>query len=181
MTQYVLQLSFDVDQVTESLRYTFFDPLDDKVEELEAGPLAGTFNFKAGDEVIVRVIAKKQAKNKAELEMPLSVNITNCTIVSIKPPSEQDLSLFDRFNACTTISEWSLPQENPIEGKLEKSVTTEALAPLVVTAKSGQWKISGYLSTLIEKGGKSIPLLYYFDPESSAGSGGGLGPPLDKV
>ena len=181
MTLYILQLSFDVDQVTESLKFTFYDPDDVKVEELEVGPLAGTFNFNRGDEVLVRVIARKQVNSKAELRVPLNVNITNCTLVSIKPPSEQDLSLFDRFNACKTISEWTLPKETTLADTLEKRVMTEALAPLVVTANSGQWKISGYLSTLIEKDGLSVPLLYYFDPESSAGSGGGLGPPLVKT
>lgn len=174
---YIMRLSFDIGQITQSLQYNFFTKDDDPYTEETSGALSGTFNFIEGDELEVQVVAKAESKKNSSDLSDLQVNITNCTIVSIERTGKQDLSLFDAYNACTTISEWSLPDKGTKEsgGIVQATVTTTALKNLVVTAKNGQWKISGYLSVLIGEDSKEQKKLYFFDPEGSAGGGTDFG------
>lgn len=171
---YILELSFDVNQITQSLHYRFISPEGKKCEQVDMGPLAGTFRFKRGDEIMVRVNAKVETKDKKTKNTSLDLNITNCTIVSIEAPNGKDLSLFDPYNACTVISEWSLPKTKTDTKTHVKTITTTALRSLVVSATEGQWKLSGYLSVLIGQDENQKANLYYFDPESSADGGEGL-------
>lgn len=172
---YILRLSFDANQITQTLQYKFFTESGLPCDEETSGPLAGTFNFQDGDELQVQVVASAEADKDTGRIPELQVNITNCTFVSIKPPVKQDLSLFDPYNACTTISEWSLPETVIDPSAKSVSVTTTALKNLIVTAKTGQWKISGYLSVITGEDSKEQKKLYFFDPEGSAGTGGGFG------
>ena len=181
---YTLELSFDAAQITQSLRYAFYknydakNPKDRILCEVEnQGSLAGTYNFPQNAEINIVIIAGVEGKEGGKTAPPLELNITNCTIVSIEPPVAQGLSLFDAHNACTSISEWSLPEEitDMEQAKLMRKVRVRSLNPLIVTADTGQWKISGYLSALYNTGKGPVARLFYFDPEGSAGAGAGAG------
>lgn len=174
---YILELSFDADQVTQSLQFRVISPVGDDSPLKTKGPMAGTFNFVHDDEITVRVVATAEAAKPSDPMPTLDVNVTNCTFVSIGPDQKQFLSLFDPYNACTMISEWSLPEV--VENKSDNSVTVtvNALKTLKVVAHNGQWKISGYLSVLIGRGKDQLSHLYFFDPEGSAGGGAGQDPP----
>lgn len=174
---YILELSFDALQITQSLQYRIFTEKGKQCEELSYGPFAGTFNFQQGENLLVRIVGSAEGKKGSDNIPDLSVNIVNCTLVSIKPPSNDDLSLFDPYNACTTISDWSSPESVTDKKDDRVTITTTALKPLPVTAKTGQWKISGYLSVIVKLNGKKMNRLYFFDPEGSVGGGGGWGPP----
>lgn len=201
---YTLELSFDAAQITQSLRFAFYQDYD-KGPKLripynmrKQGLFAGSFHFPQNAEINIVIVASVE---HCKGELPLELNITNCTIVSIKPadvsidlnnntleapkpddiepPKTQGLSLFDYHNACTAISEWGLAQEVPPAESPEgvKQVSVKALNPLIVRAGEGQWKMSGYLSALYNSGKGPVVRLFYFDPESSAGSGDDFGPP----
>ena len=182
-TPYTLELSFDAAQLTQSLRYAFYqnydakNPKDRILCNMETqGKLAGTYNFQQGAEINIVIIASVEGKEGSKKAPSLELNITNCTIVSIEPPEAQGLSLFDAHNACTSISEWSLPEDmtRPENMKLLRQVRVRALNPLIVTADKGQWKMSGYLSALYNTGVGPVARLFYFDPESSGGGGTGF-------
>jgi len=172
---YTLELSLDVNQLTQSLQHNLYRNYNSKKPELcpmvTTGAVAGTYNFKQGDEIELVVKATVEGKQKPKLEL----NVTNCTLVFIQPAVDQPLSLFDQHNACIPISEWSLPQDVPSAQKNQTCVKVSTLGYLPVTAETGLWKISGYLSILFRIGGNSVSRLYYFDPEGSAGDGTGFG------
>lgn len=166
MAQYLLKLSFDERQVTQSLAYEFATngksnkpyPIQDD------GPLAGTFNFQKGDEIFVEVTT-----TTAEFV------VSNCTLVSIPARMTEFLSLFDHASACTTLDEWHDVQHAPKGSKFSR----RSVKPLTVVTQNGQWQISGYLSVQLPANGQTPSedgvrhQLYYFDPESSSGTGGG--------
>lgn len=174
---YILELSFDADQVTQSLQFRVISPKGDPTPEKTKGPLAGTFNFSHDDEIQIRVVASAEAESKSDPMPTLDVNVTNCTLVSISSSFKQNLSFFDPYNACTMVSEWGLPEVKEDPATKSKTVTVNALKTLKVTAHNGQWKISGYLSVLLGRGDEQESHLYFFDPEGTAGGGTGLGPP----
>ena len=164
---YTLELSFDVNQLTQSLQHNLYRNYNSKKPELCPMVTTGAVEI----ELVVKATAEGKQKPKLEL------NVTNCTLVFIQPAVDQPLSLFDQHNACMPISEWSLPQDVPSAQKNQTCVKVSTLGYLPVTAEMGLWKISGYLSVLFRVSGNSVSRLYYFDPESSAGSGAGFGGP----
>jgi len=170
---YHLDLMFDVDQVTRALHY-HIDGLKGSPFQGE-GRLAGTFHFNAGDELFVTVKSTANKKDKARFV------ITDFTLASIPtlPAGKYFLSLFDKHCACIRVTDWGIPEFGRDNSNERDEITIKALHPLLVTAPNGQWEMSGYLSVLIEKLGedgemKQIPRLFYFDPESSSGSGGDI-------
>ena len=181
MTQYTLKLSFDLRQVTQSLAYEFVLG-DNAAYPMEGGgPLAGTFNFQQGDEIFVEVMATSAAHPNGPGTGPKDVlknfMVTNCTFVSVPAHMTELLSLFDAASACSTVDEWG-PIENATTQEDEQKnilrLYTRSLKALSVATKNGQWQISGYLSTqLTSINDVTRAQLYFFDPEGSAGSGGG--------
>lgn len=170
---YTLSLMFDVDQVTKALHYHIDGPKGTPFKG--EGRLAGTFHFNAGDKIYVDVKATSQKQDKARF------TITDFTLASIPtlPAGKYDLSLFDKYRASVRVHDWGIPQHGEDDDDVKSEITIKALHPLLVTAVNGQWEISGYLSVLIEKMGqdgqmKQISRLFYFDPESSSGSGGDI-------
>lgn len=173
---YILELSFDAVQVTETLQYRIFTEAGERCDELGHGPLAGTFNFQKNDQINIQIVGSAESKPGRGGVPEFDYEIVDCTLVSIKPPGDQDLSFFDPANACTAISGWKTakPVVDPENSRITKKNTTKK--PLQVTAEKGQWKISGYLSVIVNLNGQSMNKLYYFDPEGSVGDGG-WGPP----
>ncbi len=171
--KYTLDLMFDVDQVTKALHYHFNGPKGSPFHG--QGRLAGTFNFDVGDEVHVRVIATAAKKDLDKVQFA----ITDLTLASIPTlqPEKYYLSLFDRHRACVQVRDWGIPKRAKKENNT--LITIKALHPLRVYAPNGQWELSGYLSVLIERPDKHGKLkkfsrLFYFDPESSSGTGGDI-------
>ena len=184
MTQYTLKLSFDLRQVTQSLAYEFVLGNNATYPMEGGGPLAGTFNFQQGDEIFVEVMATSAAHpdgpGKGPKDILKDFTVTNCTFVSIPAHMTELLSLFDATSACSTVDEWG-PIENATtpEDKQKNTLRlyTRSLKALPVVTKNGQWQISGYLSTqLTSMSGDKRAQLYFFDPESSTGTGGGWNP-----
>jgi len=190
MAQYTLKLSFDVLQVTQSLAYEFTLKDNSNYPMVDEGPLAGTFNFQQDDQIYVEVIAS--IPNSMDADMFIEAfEVTNCTFVSVPARMTEFLSLFDETSACTTINqknakdkdEWGAvtPIAPAQPGGLRRfSISSNNALP--VATKKGQWQISGYLSVQLPPLGH-VPIsgdvrhqLYYFDPESSTGSGTGFGP-----
>ncbi|WOR15282.1 hypothetical protein RYZ27_01205 [Hyphomonas sp. FCG-A18] len=168
-TTYTLNLAFDIDQVTRSLQYEFSSPEGSPLHS--EGRLAGTCHFDVGDRLKIALTAKGNKKDKME------ITVTDMTLVSICTlrPGKYDLSPFDPYNASVRATDWDAPVYTT-KKKRTKAVT-RALQPLYVTAPNGQWEMSGYLSVMIRKTDDkgqihTIPRLFYFDPESSAGNGG---------
>lgn len=171
---YVLELSFAAEQVTESLHFVFYDEEGNRSDQVTHGPLASTFNFQQGDRIALKVMASAESK-PGESKIPdFEMRINNCSLVSIPELGVDDISMFDPTNAVTNIPDTEWIQSPPVEDPENNRVTIEAKspAPLIVTAKNGQWKISGYLSINQTIDGKPANKLYYFDPEGSAGTGG---------
>ena len=165
MNKYILRLSFDPKQITQSLGYEFLRVDGQQPFPMEAkGSLAGTFNFQAGDQIFVEVVTS----------IP-DFLVTNCTLVSVPARMTEFISMFDHTSACSTIENWD---------KFPKRLgDTQYLIgsndPLNVVTKDGQWQISGYLSVQLPPGGATPSengirhQLYYFDPEGSTGQGNG--------
>ena len=169
---YTLELCFAAEQITESLQFCFYDEGGNLCTELTHGPLASTFNFEQGDTITVKVMGSAQGESRESSMPEFDMEINNCTLVSIPPTSVNDLSMFDPQNAITTIGMWGKPEIEENQERLTVSITTQSRKPLEVTANTGQWKISGYLSVTETLNGKTTNKLYYFDPEGSSGDGG---------
>lgn len=171
--KYYLDLTFDVEQVTKALHYHIDGPKGTPFRT--EGPFAGTFYFRPGDELYIRVTATAKKCDEARF------SITNFTLASIPtwPAGEIYLSLFDKHCACTDISDWGIPTRGDDDADKKAAIIIEALHPLVIAAPTGQWQMSGYMSTIIETktlsgDRRQISRLFYFDPESSAGTGGDI-------
>ena len=186
MAQYILKLSFDVRQVTQTLAYEFVRQDNSEYPMEENGPLAGTFNFAPGDEITVDVIATAPAGQAQEEAMLNDFAVTNCTLVSVPAHMQEFLSLFDETSACAVAENWGRTTIVPATAEDEqKGIRRYSIAnreALPVVTKNGQWQISGYLSVQLPPLG-DVPVLkgkrnqlYYFDPEGSVGKGGGFGP-----
>ncbi len=184
MTQYTLKLSFDLRQVTQSLAYEFVLGDNANYPMEGGGPLAGTFNFQQGDEIFVEVMATSAAHPSGPGTGPKDIlknfMVANCTFVSVPAHMTELLSLFDAASACSTVDEWG-PIENattPEDGQRNiQRLYTRSQNALPVVTKNGQWQISGYLSVeLTTAAGDTHAQLYFFDPESSTGTGGGFEP-----
>jgi len=172
---YLLELCFAAEQITESLQFCFYDEKHNRCEQLLHGPLASTFNFQKGDRITVKIMGSAQTKpSRPKGPLPrFDMQINNCSLVSIPELGTDDISMFDPESAITTLSDqWT--QSEPVVDEENDSVSITATyeMPLNVVTKKGQWKISGYLSVNVMLNGKSMNKLYYFDPESSAGTGG---------
>lgn len=183
MAQYTLKLSFDIRQVTQSLAYEFVVGNDNQHDKntphpmIEGGPLAGTFNFQEDDELFVEVIA-----TAPDDENMLDFAVTNCTFVSIPATMTESLSLFDPVNACHIVPYWEgtkpyPPTPKDVEEK-SKRLSIMSAQPLPIKSANGQWQTSGYLSVQLPPNAHTPPgekryQLYFFDPESSVGTGGG--------
>ncbi len=181
MAQYTLKLSFDLRQVTQSLAYEFL--LRDKTNYPmeDGGPLAGTFNFQQGDEIIVEVMATSAAdasgRGTSSKDVLKSFDVKDCTFVSIAARMTQHLSMFDKTSACSGLEEWG-PLEDATSPQDEANnicrMFKRSIRGLPVETKHGQWQISGYLSVeLTSESGVPHTQLYFFDPEGSSGNGGG--------
>jgi len=184
LATYTLKLSFDIRQVTQSLTYEFLlgeniNGSDSNNYPMEAGgPLAGTFNFQQNDEIFVEIIA-----TAPEGESMQDFAVKNCTFVSIPARMTEYLSLFDQTSACATVDGWQsakpIPPTPEDKAKNSQRFSIMSAKALSVVTQNGQWQISGYLSVQLPPA-KGIPSfngarhqLYFFDPEGSAGSGGG--------
>lgn len=166
-----LSLRFDADQVTGSLDFEF-KGADGSIFKKE-GRCANTFHFPTGGKMFVEVTGTAHKKDN----MQFIINDFTLASISTSDLGQSALSLFDPKLACVSISNWSEPlQEDDAQG-VNSRTTVRATEPLPLVAKNGQWQISGYLSveiTMYDKLGKlvTMPRLFYFDPESTAGSGG---------
>ena len=183
MTEYTLKLSFDLRQVTQTLAYEFVQKDNSNYPVEKDGALAGTFNFQQGDKICVEVMATSAANPDEPGTRPKDVlkdfTVTNCTFVSIPAHMVEHLSLFDTANACSIVDEWEpiKPPQTSEDGKNLRRLCKRSITPLTVVTKNGQWKISGYLSVeLTTINGNTRARLYFFDPEGSAGNGGGWNP-----
>ena len=180
MTTYTLKLSFDLRQVTQSLGHEFIlqDNAGYSIEN--SGPLAGTFNFQKNDEIYVEVVATSAAESTTPRSVLEKFTVENCTLVSIPAHMTEVLSLFSPTNACASVNGWSgIKNISTLEDNQKNTLrlSTRSLTPLQVVTKNGQWQISGYLSVeLTPQGAAPFPQLYFFDPEGSAGNGGGVRP-----
>ncbi|MEP3890339.1 MAG: hypothetical protein ABJN69_07710 [Hellea sp.] len=179
---YVLELEFDIGQVTTALQSRFITP-DKKTHNVnKKGSLAGTFEFRAGEKLRLRVIANAKAFNHEGKREDLNLKINDCTLTSLaryQPAIGRDfdmnLSPFNRLKACVNIGKWG--RSKPAHDKQFKSETIESNDVLDIIKGDGQWEISGYLSVSYNANGKTLWRSYYFDPEGSVSSGIGLDPP----
>lgn len=165
MNKYILRLSFDPKQITQSLGYEFLNVDGQQPYPMEAkGSLAGTFNFQENDQIFVEVVTSIA-----------DFSVTNCTLVSVPARMTEFISMFDHTSACSTVENWNPVQESS-DGSQFLIGSNE---PLTVVTKDGQWQISGYLSVQLPAGGATPSedgirhQLYYFDPEGSTGEGHG--------
>jgi len=182
MTDYILQLSYDLRQVTQSLKYQFCTPQGDICSMLEAGPLASSYNFQAGDRISIQVMAlsaMNEDKNNPPSHILKSVHVSDCALLSIGSRLNAALSMFDENTASQHVTNWTLPKEIPQPGDADenlKRLCWGTKSPLKVVSEKGQWQLSGYLSVAMNTAdGNQVSRLYYFDPESSTGSAGGWG------
>lgn len=166
MTDYILELEFDVNQITRSLQYKITSP--EGSPEVPEGALAGTYHFTAGDTLGFRVTATGNSSDD------IGVSVTDCTVISIGTSSvgKYDLSPFSKESAASRIDHWAPPTASEV-GSDRMKVIVEGDMTLPVEAENGQWKISGYLSVGIRLAGKTYNRLFFFDPEGSTGNGGG--------
>lgn len=169
-----LELGFDADQVTRALDYRF-NGSNGSIFKRE-GRCANTFHFPSGGHLFVEVTGSAHKSDK----MRFMINDFTLASISTLEPGKSDLSLFDPGLACISISDWddAAVEHDDVAGT--SRTTFRATNPLPIVAKDGQWQMSGYLSVAIElhdKTGKLVTMqrLFYFDPESTAGSGGGVG------
>lgn len=169
MNEYTLVLSFDMEQVTESLRYAFWKNGTENYPQNILGRTAGTFNFDIGDQVSILVVGTQEGKGAAHPEF----EVQDCSLVFVKAPQVFPLSLFDPNDAVARVSAWSKPEPftwpEPVVGYTATSV--RSANKFTVNSKTGQWKMSGYLSVKLG----NLTKMFFFDPESSAGGGAGLG------
>jgi len=166
------------------LQYQFCT-LDGKVcSKLEMGSLAGSFNFQDGDEISVQVTAISALnvdKNNPASNILTSIEVQDCTLLSLAARMDEPLSMFDENNAAIYIKgkKWDPFLEAPQSGDNGKNIQRlqqSSKKPLSVVTKKGQWQLSGYLSiTMKTQADDSLSRLYFFDPESSTGSAGGFG------
>jgi hypothetical protein len=166
MTDYTLEIEFDVNQVTRSLQYKFTSP--EGSPEIPEGALAGTYHFSAGDTLGFKLTATGKATDE------IGVSVTDCSIISIGTSSvgKFDLSPFSKESAASKVDHWGPPSISETEPDRMK-VIIKADMTLPIVAENGQWKISGYLSAGLRIAGKTYNRLFYFDPEGSTGNGGG--------
>lgn len=165
MTDYTLELEFDVNQVTQSLQYKFTSP--DGSPEVPQGSLAGTYHFSVGDTVGVKITATGKSSDD------IGVSVTDCSIISIGTSNfgTFDLSPFSSESAASKVDHWGPPSPSKTDPERMK-IVIEAQTALPIVAENGQWKISGYLSVGLRIAGKTYYRLFYFDPEGSTGVGG---------
>lgn len=173
----LMTLTIDIDQITKALNYDIGLHPDEAEERgilLDEGPYAGTYHFKKWDEVHLKIIAHSRKKDKAQL------TITDCTLASVPtmPVESEYLSMFHKHRACTHIADWDIPATHKQTQNKSTVTRISALHPLIVWADKGQWRLSGYLSVLIERmvdgEAKKYSRMFYFDPEGSVGSGGDI-------
>lgn len=174
MTQYLLKLSFDQRQVTQSLNYEFL--LKENSSDypiVDEGPLAGTFNFKQGDEIIIEVVATSAAAGGNDVLE--AFNVVNCTFISIPTGTTDPLSMFDKSSACWTVNNWGPMVNYPVKGQNMRGLMRQSVEKqAIVSIENGQWQISGFLSVeLTTAAGEQQARLFFFDPEGSTGNGGG--------
>ncbi|MDB2439034.1 hypothetical protein N9W89_09990 [Hellea sp.] len=166
---FTLVLCFDVVQNSQSLQYFLLNEEEASVNLTQKGATAGTYNFVKNDtlkfEIRVTNLLDKKGTGKVSDE---DIEIMDCTLVSIKPPTYPYLSLFNKFSAVQNIKRksWSHHKDKVYPNLCVFRSSTI----LKVKCTEGQWEISGYLSVKLAK---DLARLYYFDPEGSAG--GGLG------
>lgn len=174
MTDYLLALEFDINQITRALQYTFKSAAGSA--EKHEGNLAGTFNFLAGDTLHFSVTATGFAVDDVELV------IKDCSLVSVSNGhlGKSALSPFSQSMAISTVSKWSNFEETEgdLPGRVKFFASSEAGLPVV--AESGQWEISGYLSMEVTVRGTVYNRVFYFDPEGTTGSGTGGGWPNNE-
>jgi len=165
MTDYTLELEFDVNQITRSLQYKFTSPQGSP--DIPQGALAGTRHFSVGDTLSLKLTATGNSSDD------IGVSVTDCTLISIGTSSigKFDLSPFSKESAVSKVDHWG-PASTSKEGKNRLKVTIQSDTALPILAENGQWKISGYLSAGIRIAGKNYNRLFYFDPEGSTGNGG---------
>jgi len=184
---YVMKLIFSPDQITEALTYELYPVIQDNSSEITLGdqcspegfgPCAGTYHFKRGDKIRVDLICNVKTPDKLNQRPGINLDVKTFTIVSIGPNTQKYLSLFEKEHACITLTDWT--ELKPVRNKKNKdfiSAIYESKDYMHVKAENGHWKMSGYLSVLIDvkhpgKKRERTARLFYFDPESTAGSGG---------
>lgn len=168
-----LRLRFDADQVTKSLDFEF-KGFHGPIFKSE-GRCANTFHFPTGGLMYVEVTGTARIKDS----MTFVVNDFTMASISTSDPGQSALSLFDPKLACVSISNWSDPVYEEDAMGVNAHTTVRATNPLPLVAKDGQWQMSGYLSVevvMYDKPGNLVTMqrLFYFDPESTAGSGGNI-------
>ena len=176
MTDYILNLTYDIRQITQSLVFEFCQHDGSISRPVEAGALAGSFNFQAGDTIKPQVTVLSAAhadKNNSLANILDELTINECMMLSIGARMVDALSMFDEARASQTVAKWdeqvdvTTPEDM---GKNIKRLQQAAQEPFKVVSKNGQWKVSGYLSvTMVNMAAESLSRLYYFDPEGSTG------------
>lgn len=174
MTNYTLQLEFDINQITRSLQHNFKAPKGYQAEKY--GPLAGTAHFEQGDELDISITATGRAENE------LSLKVMDCSVVTVGTADlgKLFLSPFAEETAVVSVSDWKPTKNKTTEEDKEadrQRLSIKSGSPFAVIAPAGQWRFSGYLSVQIIIDGQTYYRLFYFDPEGSVGNGGGFGWP----
>lgn len=182
MTDYILSLTFDLRQITQALQYEFCTHEGEVCKMLEAGPLAGSFNFQTGDTIQLQVTAigaMNEDENNPPSNILENISVNDCTLLSLAARMDEPLSMFDVGNAaiCQASDKWTKAEEFTQPGDSQKNIKRyrqQIENPLKVVTEKGQWQLSGYLSIqLYTLEGPPLSRLYFFDPESSTGAGGG--------
>lgn len=163
MTDYILSLTFDVRQVTQTLQHVFcLAGSGDPCSVVPSGPLAGSFNFQPGDTICPQVTAFVENSDIVGME------VSDFTLVSIGASLDMPLSMFDANNAVNFLDDKGWKPFDPQVGR--PALGQKASKAQSVTTEKGQWNFSGYLSVLLKTAnGKAVPRLYFFDPEGSTG------------
>lgn len=182
-TDYSLELRFDLNQLSDSLAYSFLHP-NGKTKPVErAGLRASTFQFKYGDQISTLI------EGRIESDKALVITNLDCTFVFVENSKEvipnRFLSPFFEEAAALTLKsslgDWREGFPFHVKGKIENTKMGPAQEFRIrqqvtpdspgVKAKNGQWATTGLLSITYELDGESQSRLFKFDPETSSGPG----------
>lgn len=147
----------------------------------EYGRFAGSYNFKAEDEVLVEIQASVGPDPTGKLP-DLRLQDVNCAFVfagwvdragnqPVLSPFSNETASFNRPN-----DKWKSQKSSESGSDRVYVVKRQAKESHPVTTEEGLWAMSGFLSvtyTLDPKGEIPFSSFFSFDPETSAGSGTG--------
>ncbi len=176
----IVQVSFDVDQISAYLHWGIFDGEGNKRSDMYPpfGRHAGALHLREGDSIGIEVTAYGDADSGSLV----TINILDAMFYSV-PHGNGTLhsapSPFSAVRATMPIGQWA-PAEAcetiKVHGKRYRTVVQRSLTPLKVVEQDGRWKFSLILTVAIEreirkgKARRDIRV-FVFDPEAEVGSG----------